>query len=244
MKVSIITVCYNDLQGLKITRNSISNQTYLDYEWIVVDGGSTDGSFEFIEGCTEITKFISEPDNGIYDAMNKGTLLAEGYYSVYLNAGDSFFNENSLAEVTKISKGEDLILSAAVFAYGNKTRLRKPRPLSSVWHSVPANHQAILFKTSIVKENIYDISYKICGDYELCARLFINGCTSLICPIPLVTFQLGGVSTVDINKLSSEAIKVQRNILKLSPIVIMLSKARRDISMVANLVLYKIFGVS
>ena len=91
MKFSIITINYNNVEGLRNTIKSVVNQTYTDYEFIIIDGGSTDGSVEVIkEYANIITYWVSEPDKGIYNAMNKGIEVANGEYLNFMNSGDCF----------------------------------------------------------------------------------------------------------------------------------------------------------
>ena len=100
MKVSIITISYNNLEGLKKTYDSISRQTFCDYEWIVIDGGSVDGTKAVLkEHEHELSFWCSEPDKGVYNAQNKGTEHANGEYCIYMNSGDSFFADDTLEKI-------------------------------------------------------------------------------------------------------------------------------------------------
>ena len=97
MKISIITICLNDLQGLKKTRDSILCQTWKDWEWIVIDGGSSDGTKEFLQDHQEeMSYWCSEKDKGVYDAQNKGAQKATGNYCIFMNANDKFHDEHVL----------------------------------------------------------------------------------------------------------------------------------------------------
>jgi glycosyltransferase involved in cell wall biosynthesis len=108
--ISIITINLNDLKGLQKTFHSIQNQCYSDFEHLVIDGDSDDGSKEFIKANSHKISFSSsEPDRGVYDAMNKGISRSRGSYLLFLNSGDSFLNENSLQILLDSSNGEDLI---------------------------------------------------------------------------------------------------------------------------------------
>lgn len=221
------------------------NQSYSSSEWLVVDGGSNDGTYEFLSANDTITNFISEKDNGIYDAMNKGTSLATGDYIMYLNAGDTFYSCDSMHQLNEVINGADVIFLGAYFTCQNQpTRYRAPRKIESIWHSVPANHQATVFNRSALGNTPYNVKYKICGDYELIARLFTQQVTSQVADFPLVSFELGGVSTFAIVKLSNEALRVQSEVLKLPRHLIYLSWLRRRCAMYANLLICKIKGVS
>jgi len=248
MKLSIVTVCFNDLNGLKKTYGSILEVVNipgdLEFEWVVVDGGSTDGTKDFLLSCKSVSNFVSERDAGIYDAMNKGTMLTKGEYVLYLNAGDMFCNSNSLLQLEKFLDGSDIVLAGANFTCQEEVlRYRKPRPLRSVWHSIPANHQAIAFRKSFLGGTPYNTAYEICGDYELLARLFVEGATSRVVNFPLVSFELGGVSTFSTRLLASEALKVQREVLELPIYLRGLSWVRRKVAMSTNLVICLFKGV-
>lgn len=110
MKLSIITINLNNLEGLKKTFESVFNQTFTDYEWIVIDGGSTDGSREFIEAHQDsFSYWSSEPDRGIYNAMNKGILQANGEYLSFLNSGDYYADSETLANVFCTNHEADIL---------------------------------------------------------------------------------------------------------------------------------------
>ena len=107
-KLSIITINLNNRDGLQKTIDSVVSQTYRDFEWIIIDGGSTDGSKDVIERYSEhIDYWVSEPDRGIYNAMNKGIRLSHGEYLHFLNSGDSFFDKNVLSNVIPLLAGKD-----------------------------------------------------------------------------------------------------------------------------------------
>lgn len=109
MKISIITINYNHKSGLQKTIDSVISQTCKDFEWIIIDGGSTDGSKELIEQYTDyITYWVSEPDRGIYNAMNKGILASHGDYLLFLNSGDCFFAPDVLTKTVPLLKGKDI----------------------------------------------------------------------------------------------------------------------------------------
>ena len=106
MKLSIITINYNHKEGLLKTIKSVVNQTYHDIEYIVIDGGSTDGSKEYIESKQEyINQWVSEKDHGVYNAMNKAIRMAQGEYCIFMNSGDHFFSSQSLESWRRLQHG-------------------------------------------------------------------------------------------------------------------------------------------
>lgn len=175
-RFSIVTVCYNAVNHIEETVNSVFSQTFLDYEYIIIDGKSTDGTDDIVskmlEEKTGIT-FVSERDKGIYDAMNKGIDLATGEYILFLNAGDCLLDESVLQKVNTFIDNN----VGDVF-YGNVIRIvggsqREYRVYSSVcakkWYYLSGDcicHQAIFARTEILRTRKFDLSYQICADKE------------------------------------------------------------------------------
>ena len=124
-KISIITINYNDKVGLKKTIESVINQTWRDFEFIVIDGGSTDGGKEILEqNSDKIDYWVSESDNGIFNAMNKGIKVATGDYLLFLNSGDWFYSSNVISDVEKIIDGSvDIYYGNAVFKFEKKDKI-------------------------------------------------------------------------------------------------------------------------
>ena len=120
-KLSIITINYNNFEGLNRTLKSVINQNLKNFEYIVIDGGSTDGSKELIEKYADkISYWVSEPDRGIYHAMNKGIVKASGEYLLFMNSGDLFYNNFILNEVIDDISKYDLIYFDILIRDGNK----------------------------------------------------------------------------------------------------------------------------
>ncbi len=195
-KVSIVTVVWNDALGLEKTIESVVNQTYENVQFIVIDGGSTDGTLDVIKKHEEqIDYWVSEKDAGIYDAMNKGILVATGMWVNFMNAGDIFYNKNVLINI-EFKKNEDNIL-----LYGKNImdgRIRIPRkPERMKYGGTFANHQSIFFNKEKIKpeEFFYDLRYKIYGDYELVNRLYISYPKYFILVDEIIAmFDSGGIS--------------------------------------------------
>ena len=126
-KISIITISYNNLEGLKRTVPSVLSQTYNDYEYIVVDGGSNDGSKEYLESKSAlITRWISEPDKGIYNAMNKGIAMATGEYCIFMNSGDHFLSAMVLEKAAPELDGTDYCVGRTIVMDEQYASLRMP----------------------------------------------------------------------------------------------------------------------
>lgn len=170
MKLSIITINYNNLEGLKQTFESIKNQTYQDFEWIVIDGGSTDGCKEFIEANSKsITYWVSEKDSGLYNAMNKGILVATGEYLNFMNTGDYYYENNTLEKAINKLQGFDIVFGNTMLIYKNKEILEEPPFQLSVNFLFKSgiNHQATFFKRKLFFDSfLYNENYKISSDWE------------------------------------------------------------------------------
>lgn len=235
---SIVTVVYNDLAGLRLTAESVNAQSSRDFEWIVIDGASNDGTREFAEGlkrADKVDKWLSEKDTGIYDAMNKGIGMSAGGYTVFMNAGDVFSSPSVLADVKELLVCEgysDMLFGLANFVLPNGgNRQRPPRRMESyIWHGLPANHQATYFKSALVKEVLYDTAFRICGDYYLVARLFMRGVKVSYADFPLADFRVGDTSYKSVRRLFLEPYFIQKNVLKLNIMVRLFSLLKRSVS--------------
>lgn len=175
---SIVTVVRNDAPGFERTALSIRAQTCSDYEWIVIDGGSSDGTVDCIHGNIDIiSSWLSEPDNGIYDGMNKGLRRAVASYVVFLNAGDIFADENVLERVQSELKAApcDVLFGSSQLDFGGFRVRRKARAPCYIWHGQPGLHQSTFFRCKKHLEFEYDGSYRICGDYDVITRMYAAG---------------------------------------------------------------------
>ena len=209
-KFSIITVCRNEVSGIRMTCESIIKQTYLNYEWIVIDGASTDGTLEIIEAYRHsINILISKPDKGIYDAMNKGIDKARGEYLIFINGGDAFATVNALALATQAPQKEiiygDLRLDTfdgEVLEYSDNFQV-----CDLIKSMLP--HQATFYSRELFEAyGRYDTSYRIAADYELNARLISKYCVSRAhISEPIAVFNRDGVS----NKASHKLIRKKEN---------------------------------
>lgn len=167
MKISIITINYNNIQGLKQTLFSVLEQDYNNIEYIVIDGGSTDGSKELLRAKSdELFYWVSERDKGVYNAMNKGIAQSTGDYLIFMNSGDVFFNKHVLSDFFVDKKYEaDILYGNTVYKYGSKGILRFPRDLTVMQYELPFCHQSCFVKGSLMRNSLYDESYKLIADY-------------------------------------------------------------------------------
>lgn len=231
---SIVTVVLNDICGFRETKHSVLSQLHKALEWIVVDGGSTDGTSEEISATTfPMLQTISEPDDGLYDAMNKGIDLCSGQYVIFMNAGDVFWSSNTLQAIDTSLNHQatkpDVILGSALISFENgREYLRTPRVLEkTIWHGLPAVHQATLYKVDRLRKCNYSLRYSICSDYYLISKLFGEGIETLYLEEVICRFKVGGVSYQNHGALFFEPWAIQRDILKMNVFVRAVSLIRR-----------------
>lgn len=167
MRFSIITINYNNAIGLQKTVESVANQTFKNYEHIIIDGGSTDGSKDIILKFKDVFSYwCSEPDKGIYNAMNKGVAHASGDYLLFLNSGDVLHNADVLCDINQLGDEVDVILGL-VMRMDNKEMQVNHQP--SVVLQLMRNtisHQGAFFKRSIFDKHKYDESLAIVSDWQ------------------------------------------------------------------------------
>lgn len=170
-KISIITVNYNDKIGLNKTIQSVVNQNFEDFEFIIIDGGSTDGSLDTIEqNKSKINYWVSEKDNGVFNAMNKGIKAANGEFVIFMNGGDCFASDTILSEVSsELNSDFDIYYGDNNKISPNSKRLKKyPEKLTfSFFYSSSINHQSTFIRRSLFETYFYyNENYKIASDWE------------------------------------------------------------------------------
>lgn len=203
-QLSIITIAYNNISGLKATFESVVNQSAKDYEFIIIDGGSSDGTKEFLEQNTaSISYWVSEPDKGIYNAMNKGIKVAKGDYLLFLNSGDLFSDSRILELVLPQLTGEDLVYGDAYYETPErKYKYKIPRKITlGTLLKEPICHQSAFFRREFMIENgCYDESNRIASDHIFNLKVFIEGSpTQKHIPIYISVFDKTGVSCTNPN---------------------------------------------
>lgn len=177
-QLAIITICFNDRAGLERTFASVFGQTFRDIEYIVVDGGSTDGSVDAIKAQAErITHWTSERDRGIYDAQNKGWYMASVPFVLFMNAGDTFAAPDVLERALPMLTNEvDILYGDAQLADERGVHGTKPHPqqLTSAWlMKETVAHQSQFIRRSLLeKAEGYDLRFPIAADYAFLARMF------------------------------------------------------------------------
>ena len=192
-KLSIITINYNNCDGLLKTIKSIVNQTWKDFEYIVIDGGSTDGSVEVIKEYTDrINYWVSEPDKGIYNALNKGVDVAKGEYCNFMNSGDCFYSPDVLEHVFSKKTVADIICGNTQLDY-LKT---PPQEITlEILFNTSICHQCAFIRSSLMKKYGYDESYKIVADRKFFLQAFISdNCSYQAIDVDVVKYDITGLS--------------------------------------------------
>ena len=209
MKISIITATFNSGKTVRDTFVSVLNQTYNDYELIVVDGGSKDDTVDILRHYELIfngrMKWISEPDRGIYDAMNKGIAMATGDVVGILNS-DDFYTSNGILRkvaITMQDKNIDAVYGDVHYVHDNDlrkcVRYYSSKPFRRVWMRfgfMPAHPSFYCRREVYEKYGTFDLSYKVAADFECLLRLiFVNRIRTKYLPVDFVTMRTGGAST-------------------------------------------------
>ena len=216
MKLSIITVNLNNRDGLKKTIDSVVSQTFRDYEWIVIDGGSTDGSKELIEQYAEhFAYWVSEPDKGIYNAMNKGIKVAKGEYLQFLNSGDWLVDETALERCFSHNLVAD-VLYGDLYLYDNglKREIVYPEALTlKVFYRSSLCHQSSFIRRELFNDGLYNEGYKIVSDWEFFLRQALNNKSFKHINEFVTCYDLGGISSTNEELLRAERKKVISEVL-------------------------------
>lgn len=198
MRYSIITINYNNKEGLRKTIESVINQTFKDFEYIIIDGGSTDGSLEVINRYAEkITYWVSEPDKGVYNAMNKGITRAKGEYLNFMNSGDTFHSPSVLKDITEMQLKEDIITGSFYDKEKKIVHIIKPQSVTLLTMLKETfNHQATFFSNILFVNNQYDESYKIQSDAKFNLQsIIINNCSIRIINYIIADYDFNGISS-------------------------------------------------
>ena len=211
MKISVVTVCYNSVDTIEKTMLSVLNQTYPDVEYIIIDGGSTDGTVDIIKKYSDkLAYWISEPDKGIYDAMNKGIAVATGDYINFMNSGDIFTTKDTINKIIPKLKESPTVLHGDIIkktCYGDLHL--SPPPLNVMQERDPIFHQSAFINGEEMRLLQYDTSFKIAGDYKFFSELYKQNKTFLYIPEIIAIFDGSGISCTDDRTRLEEDFRVQ-----------------------------------
>lgn len=205
MRYSIITINYNDKEGLSRTIKSVINQTSKNFEYIVIDGGSTDGSVDIIkQNIDYINYWVSEKDKGVYNAMNKGIAQAKGDYLVFMNAGDCFHTPDILELMCDYQ--EDIICGK-VFKGNTTIPSGHYKPTITLVDLMRGSlpHQAMFIRRELMVKHPYDENYKILSDWKFCIQaLVFDNCTFRNSDVIVADYDISGISTNSNGLLAKE----------------------------------------
>lgn len=187
-KVSVITICFNSANFIEATIKSVFAQTYKNVEYIIIDGGSTDGTCEIIENYRlKLSYYSSEKDGGIYDAMNKGVRHALGEWVIFMNSGDCFSSNDVLENVMKyhFSNETGVIYGDVISVYSDTERFEKACEVKKLSYKMPFCHQSCLIRTSLQKDFPYDTNYQIAADYKFFNTIYYKFGEKVFTYIPI-----------------------------------------------------------
>ena len=203
MKITVVTISYNAKVEIERTIHSVVNQRLADFEYIVVDGASTDGTVDIIRKYQNIiTKWISEPDTGIYNAMNKGIDMATGDYCIFMNAGDVFANNNVLYQIDSFLKlGYDIYNGNAFYVKNREVlwyrKCHKDVSLSYFYRSSIC-HQATFIKTDLLKSLHYDEGFRMVSDWKFWIQTLCKGGASYLpVDVDVCCFDMTGLTNTN-----------------------------------------------
>lgn len=199
-KVTIVTVTYNCVDLLEDTIKSVLSQTYKNFEYIIIDGNSTDGTLNLINKYkNKLSFWCSEKDNGIFDAMNKGIIHANSEWINFMNAGDFFYDENVLDFVFSkhVTHAYDFIFGDNIIKTNDQPIYKKANPfykVNGIYKGMGFNHQSVFVKTDLAKKHLFNINFKLAADYKMIHDIYISGGKPLYIARPLSITNLDGVS--------------------------------------------------
>lgn len=217
--LSCVTVCLNDKKNLVATLDSLIEQTYNNFEVIVVDGASSDGSIDIIKNYQQKFlkkkipfKFISEKDKGIFDAMNKGIFKASGEWIIFMNAGDTPAAIDTFELIFKNNeyKSIDVLYGNSIQIYPNgKKRKNKGKTADFFSKGMVVEHQGILTRTDLLKTTPYETTYRIAADYAWYSKAYTEKKVFLYLDIDVCNFDKTGISSIELYKTYLEVLKIR-----------------------------------
>lgn len=191
--ITIVTVNYNNEDGLKKTILSVIQQKRINIEYVIIDGGSTDNSLEIIRRYeSDIDYWVSKKDKGIFDAMNQGTSIANGNWILFLNSGDLLLEDVLDLLIQKINNNYSVIYGNIKILYQGNYQIRYPKNINLLHYTMPFCHQAVIVKKRLLTKSPFNINYKLSSDFDF----FLKNIDQdfLYVPLTLVEYDLFGLS--------------------------------------------------
>ena len=233
--LSIITLSNNSLEELKRTFESINKQNKLYFsfmEWCIIDNNSKDGTKEFLKSIKNKylnINLVSEPDKGIYDAMDKGSILCKGKYIIYINSGDTLYNNHTLEFIINFINSlnkDHILLFGANRIHHIKNKLinfkKYPKQIFYINWGMPTNHQSIIYPKSLFKKIKFDSNFRVAGDYDHLCRCYKSNYPMKTIKIIISNFYMDGISNQSkfLDLAYQEVISIKKKTLKQSSTII------------------------
>lgn len=214
--ISVVTVSYNAVSTIEQTILSVLNQTYPRIEYIIIDGGSTDGTVDIIKKYADrITYWVSEPDKGIYDAMNKGIKVATGEWINFMNCGDSLYENDIVEKISNMAKNINnvsIIYGKTMKQFEQYDTIETPPELSKIKKRLPFCHQSSFIKLELLQKHPYNTDYKLVADDEFFYSMYINSVNFLFIDEVVSKYDAySGVSSCNIKQALYENYQIRGN---------------------------------
>lgn len=219
--ISVVTVCFNAEKEIEKTVASVLSQNYDNYNYYIIDGNSTDKTLEIVETVSANYLFkpviISEPDKGIYNAMNKATDLIDGEWIIFMNAGDQFYDDDVLRDFSLSDNKADFVYGDSCYINQGGSFMVKAGEIGQIRDKMPFCHQAIFNKTEVLRKLRFDESYRICADYDCYQRAFKEGVSFEHISVCVCRYEEGGASAKAWGRFNREIrdIQIKNGITKL-----------------------------
>ena len=216
IKYTVVTVCFNAIETIEDTILSVLGQTYEDIEYIIIDGGSTDGTVDIIKKYSDrLAYWVSEPDKGIYDAMNKGIAAAKGDYINFMNAGDCFVDNDVLVRISHNLEGVPTLIYGDWFERLHSSSVKKvPMPLSHLNKGMAFPHQSTFIKAEYHKCHLYNLKYRIAGDFDVIHSVYKNNESFQYIPYAIAIYDITPTKSTSLMNIKT-LIKEHLDILNL-----------------------------
>jgi len=212
---TIITVVYNGEECLEKTIKSLVGQSFKNYEFIIIDGKSSDNTLHVVDKYINyVDTLISEPDGGLYDAMNKGIDNASGSYLIFMNCGDCFFDKlvlERLAKSIRLNGYPDFIYGDSSEKSNGDLLIKRSRSHKYAWYGMFTHHQSMMYKRSLLADLRYNFSYPIGADYDFTLTFLNNSKTLLYFPYPVCIFERGGISSQNIKQSALDLYRIRKS---------------------------------
>lgn len=214
-QISIVTIVRNDARRLQRTIESVVNQTYQNIEYIIIDGKSDDGTIDTIKhNKSNITNWVSEPDDGIYDAMNKGVGLSTGDWILFLNSGHTFYEKNTIEKIFEGNKKLlefDILYGDVVYKTNFGNIVKYSKNIDGIWKGMSFSHQSTFFKTTILKKYNYNLAYSLVSDFDLIYKLYKKNYRFKHIPLVVSKRQISGYTDSNMVKSIIQRYNIVKN---------------------------------